>query len=80
MTRRETDADREREAAIARRLRQGMGWSMIQAPDAYRVDYFLGCDGGGGAVCGAVEMKSRRNCWGDFSTVLINLGKILWCQ
>jgi hypothetical protein len=80
MTRRETPADRDREAAVARRLRQSNGWMLKKAPDAYRVDYFLMADGGGGAVAGALEVKSRRNCWGDHASIVFNLGKLLWCQ
>lgn len=78
MTRRETQADRDREAAVAARLRTAKDWILIKSPEAYRVDYFLSADGGGGAVAGAVEVKSRRNCWGDHSTVVMNLGKVLW--
>ncbi len=80
MTMRETQADRDREAAVAKRLQQSEGWLLIEMPSAYRVDYGISADGGGGSLQGAVEIKSRNGCWGDYPTIVCNLGKVMWMQ
>ena len=80
MTLRETDADRARERAIAHRLQSANGWLLTKAPSAYRVDYFIDGEGGGGRVAGAIEIKSRNGCWGDYPTIVCNLGKVMWMQ
>lgn len=74
---RETSYDRRREQAIAARLQSSLGWLLTKMPPMHVVDYAIDADGGGGAVAGFVEIKSRNGCWGDYPTVVFNLRKLL---
>lgn len=73
---RETQQDRDREAAIARRLQQSFGWLLVKMPPQYRVDYGIKAEGGEGQLQGFVEVKSRNGYWSDLDGVVFNLGKL----